>query len=189
MRAKNSACAVLAVLCNTAGVFATKICFDFDSLAVPRGDLVISNYMTQTYGSDVSTDGARTIDDAAPGDVFIATSIQLLGRGDFVIRFEDAPIVGFQLEGHVINATPGDDFSLTAYLGLTQVFQFNRSGGIEVFDSGWNDFSGPVDRLVISDHGRVDVGIDQLCVMPVPEPASAMVWVALAVLTARKRRS
>ena len=165
----------------------SPITFDFDALEVPRGDFFISNHMSSVYGSEVSTDGARTVNDDAAGDVYIATSIQLLNRGDFEITFEDVPIVGVQFEGHVIEATDGDDFSLTAYLGQAQVFSVVRTDGVEIFDSGWLDFGGPVDRMVISDDGRRDVGIDALTVMPVPEPAG-LAWLALAAVSARRKR-
>ena len=168
--------------------FGTPIAFDFDSLDVPRGDFVISNYMTSLYGSEVTTAGARTVNDEAAGDVFIATSIQLLDRGDFEVLFAEVPITGAQFEGHVIDATLGDDFSLKAFMGPTLVFSLVRSEGVEVFDSGWLDFGAAVDRLLISDSGRRDVGIDSLTVMAVPEPVSGLIWLAVAAVLLREPR-
>jgi hypothetical protein len=181
-----STCFFVAVLCavapqavgSTRGVLST-VTFDFDTLAVPRFDFAISNYMTSVYGSSVSTDGARSLFDEEP-DVFIATSIQLLGRGNFEVFFDDVPIVGAEFEGHVINATAGDDFSFSAFFDETLVHSFTRSEGTEVFDSGWLDFGGPVNRLLIADSGIRDVGIDQLVVQPIPEPASGLALLVLA---------
>jgi hypothetical protein len=159
---------------SPAGTIAATITFDFDSLAVPRFDTTISAAMTALYDSPVATDGARTVRESfIPNDVFIATALQLLGRTDFEIIFEEVPIVGLSFEGHVIDATPDDDFRLTAYHGTEVVLVYTRDDGSEVFESGWLALDQPADRLVVSDGGRVDVGVDNLCVEPVPEASSA----------------
>jgi hypothetical protein len=164
---------VLASLVSSAKADVTPITFDFDTLQVPRGDFAISDYMSEVYGSAVSTDGARTVHEVSQAsDIFIVTSLQLLNRGDFEILFESLPIIGAQFEGHVLDATIAEDFSFTAFNGETQVFRLERNTGLEErFDSGWLAFAGPVDRIVISDTGRRDVGIDDFVVQPVPEPA------------------
>jgi len=170
-----------------AGGVPAPVTFDFNSLAIRRGDTVISNYMSDLYGSGISTDGARsTAERDNDADIFIATSLQLLNRGDFIIEFLDLPILGARFEGHVIDATAGDDFRFRAFAGDNEVFTLNHNFGVEVFDSGWLDFPEPVDRLIISDNGRKDVGIDDFTVQPVPEPATivlaafALGFVALA---------
>lgn len=168
----------------SAGDVPTTVTFDFDSLDIRRGDLAISNYMSDVYGSQVATDGARAIAEADnDADIFIATSLQLLGRGDFIIEFRDVPIIAAQFEGHVIDATGGDDFRLRAFAGDEEVFLFTRNTGEESFVSDWLFFPQPIDRLIISDNGRRDVGIDDFVVQPVPEPgtlllsAFACLWV------------
>lgn len=177
----------------SAGGVPALVTFDFNSLDIRRGDSVISNYMTDVYGSDISTDGARSVaerDDDA--DIFIATSLQLLNRGDFIIEFLDVPILGARFEGHVIDATTSDDFRLRAFAGDDEVFLFTRNVGEEVFDSGWLDFTVPVDRLIISDSGRRDVGIDDFTVQPVPEPATIMlaaVAVGFFAVTRHRRKA
>lgn len=165
----------------------TPVHFDFDSLAVPRGDFFITNYLSSLYGSAVATDGARTYNDSTPGDVFIGSSIQFVGRGEFEISFEEVPILAAQFEGHVIDATPGEDFRIRAFSGQTLVFSLLVDGGPGVFDSGWLNFGGQVDRLLISDSGRKDVGIDDFRVLPVPEPG-AHVALTLLMLAAVRRR-
>jgi len=151
------------------------VTFNFDGLEIRRGDHTVSDYMTGLYGSEITTDGVRTLaerDDDA--DVFIATSLQLLNRGDFIIEFLDVPILGAEFEGHVIDATATDDFRFRAFHGDDEVFLFTRNTGEEVFSSGWLDFPEPVDRLMVSDSGRRDVGIDDFTVQPVPEPATVV---------------
>ncbi len=166
-----------------------QVTFGFDSVEVPRGDFAISNYMTDVYGSAVSTDGARTVNGSGGlTDVFIATSLQLFQRGDFIIDFEETPITGAQFEGHVLDATQAEDFSFRAFAGDTQVFLFTRNTGEETFDSGWLEFPEPVDRVIISDSGRRDVGIDDFTVQPAPDPATGMLLLAgLAFVSARRR--
>ncbi len=167
------------------------VTFDFNSLGSFSHDLAISSYMSEVYGSTVTTDGARATNDRTDvvegeRNLFIATSFQLLDRGDFEILFGELPIEAARFEGHVIDATLGDDFSFVAYDGLTEVFSFSRDDGVEIFDSGWLNFSTPVDRLVISDTGRKDVGIDDLQVQPVPDPSTGVL--ALVGLAAIRRR-
>jgi hypothetical protein len=68
------------------------------------------------------------------------------------------------------------------------VFSFTRNTGEENFDSGWLDFSEPVDRIIISDSGRRDVGIDDFVVQPVPDPATGMLLlVGFGAAIARRR--
>ena len=171
---------------------AALVAFDFNSLGFFARDFAISNYMTEVYGSTVTTDGARAsnerTDPGGSSNFFIATSFQLLERGDFEILFEELPIIGAQFEGHVIDATPGDDFSFVAFSEGTEVFSLSRNDGTEIFDSGWIDFSAPVDRLIISDSGRKDVGIDDLVVQPVPEPATVLLLVIGAAAVWRRNR-
>lgn len=176
----------------SAGGLPPTVTFDFDSLDIRRGDAIISNYMSDLYGSEVTVDGSRTIaetDDDA--DIFIATSLQLFGRGDFVIEFRDVPIVAAQFEGHVIDATGGDDFRLRAFAGDDEVFLFSRNTGEDTFVSDWLFFPQPIDRLIISDNGRRDVGIDDFEVQPVPEPGtlllSALACAGVAVHRIRRR--
>lgn len=167
------------------------ITFDFDSLAAPRFDRAISGYMTEVYGSQVSSDGARTVaGESDPSDVLIATSLQLLDRGDFAILFEELPILGAQFEGYIIDPTIGEDFVFTAYSSDTEVFSFSRDNTVDSFDSGWLAFSIPVDRVVISDSRRKDVGIDDLIVQPLPVPGTGMLILAGvgAIIGIRRRQ-
>jgi hypothetical protein len=172
---------------------ADSVTFDFNSLGRFDRDRQVSDYMTAVYGSGITTDGTRATDETStPGgttDMFIATSLQLLNRGDFEILFESMPIISARFEGHVLDPTPGEDFNFWAYNGNTEVFHFTNNNGVETFDSGLLNFSQPVDRLVISDNGRKDVGIDDLTVVAVPDPASGLLLLAgLGAFAARRRK-
>lgn len=159
------------------------VTFDFSGLAFFDRDRAISEYMSSVYGSEVETDGAFSSNnrsDIAPGerDFFIATSLQLFDRGNFHIYFLDTPIIGAQFEGHVIDATLGDDFVFRALSGDDLVYEFAANEGVEIFPSGWLEFSEPVDHLYLSDQGRKDVGIDDLVVQVVPDPATGLLLLA-----------
>lgn len=175
------------------GASAQTIVFDFNSLENRDRDNAISDYMTSLYGSDVETDGARVTDETSlPGgvtDLFIATSLQLLNRGDFAIVFSDVPIISVQFTGHVLDPTVGEDFHMVAYNGDVVIHSLSRDEGEETFDSGLIQFASPVDRLVFSDSGRKDVGIDDLTVQVVPEPVTGMLLLAGLGAFAKRRRT
>lgn len=174
------------------GASAQTFTFDFNSLENRDRDNSISDYMTAVYGSNVETDGARVTDETSiPGgvtDLFIATSLQLLNRGDFEILFSDVPIIGVQFTGHVLDPTIGDDYHMRAFNGDVEIFSFTRDEGQETFESGWISFNTPVDRLVFSDSGRKDVGVDDLMVQAVPEPISLVLMLTgMSAIVARRR--
>jgi len=169
------------------------VLFDFNALGRFDGSRAISTYMTDLYGTSVTVDGARAATDATDDtDRLIATSIQLFNRGDFEILFDETPIVGLQFQGYVLDATPGDDFSLTAYADdaiLLTIDVVARDNGEEVFQSDWYDLPAPANRIVVSDSGRKDVGIDDLSVQAVPEPATlALILVGAGAVYIRRRR-
>lgn len=186
---------VVALFSAMAGTTATAqtITFDFNSLENRDRDNPISDYMSAVYGSPVATDGARVTDETSiPGgvtDLFIATSLQLLNRGDFEIDFGGVPIIGLQFTGHVLDPTIGEDFQMHAFNGNAEVHTLVRDSGEETFDSGWIAFSSPVDRLVFSDSGRKDVGVDDLTVQIVPEPVTAALLLAGVAGAALRRKS
>jgi hypothetical protein len=184
--------ATLLGLLVSSAAHAQLVTFDFNSLENRDRDRAISDYMTAVYGSPIETDGARVTNETAiPGvetDLFIATSLQLINRGDFIIDFLELPILGVQFVGHVLDPTIGDDFQMRAFNGDAEVFAMTRDSGVETFDSGWIPFTSPVDRLVFSDSGRKDVGIDDMTVQVVPEPVTAGLLLAgLAGLALRRR--
>ena len=168
------------------------VSFDFNALARFDGPRNISEYMTDLYGTSITVEGARTTRDADDEtDRFIATSLQLFNRGDFEILFDEMPIVGLQFEGYVLDATPGDDFTLTAFSDDTLLLTVEvvaRDTGEEVFQTEWFALPAAANRIVVSDTGRKDVGIDDLIVEPVPEPMTAvLMFVGAGAVYLRRR--
>jgi len=185
--------AIVLVLALAAAVQAgaTPVVFDFNALEHRDRSGPISDYMSAVYGSTVDADGAVAFEEADDAsDLFIATSFQLLNRGDFIITFAEVPILGVQFEGRVIDGTIGDDFAFHAFAGDVEVASFSTDQGEGVFDSGWIPFDTPVDRLQFTDSGRKDIGVDDLIVQPVPEPATGLLMLAgFAALGGVRRRS
>lgn len=182
----------LAIAAPYAAADTDTVFFDFNTLGRFDGSRNISDYMTTEYGSSITVDGARASRDATDDtDMFIATSLQLLNRGDFEILFDETPIVGLQFEGYVLDATPGDDFTLRAFSDsdlLLTVEVVARNFGEEVFQTEWFTLPTAANRLVVSDTGRKDVGIDDLVVQPVPEPATfALMLIGAGVVYAKRR--
>lgn len=171
---------------------AQDVTFDFNALGRFDGPHAISDYMTAEYGSPITVDGARATNDQNDDtNRLIATSIQLFNRGDFEILFQDTPISGLQFQGYVLDATPGEDFSMTLYndsVQLLVVTSVTRDNGQEMFQSDWIDLPLPANRIVVSDSGRKDVGIDNLVVRPVPEPATGALLLVGVVALIRRRR-
>ena len=157
---------------------AVNVTFDFNALGRFDGARRISDYMTDTYGTSVTVETARAATDADDSaDRFIATSLQLFDRGDFEILFDEVPILGLQFEGYVLDATPGDDFTLRAFSDETLLLTVDviaRDFGEEVFQTEWFALPAPANRLVVSDTGHKDVGIDDLVVQPAPEPVTGL---------------
>lgn len=184
----------LASLMVTAGMAsADTVSFDFNALGRFDGPSRIGDYMTDVYGSSVTVETARATTDADDAsDRLIATSLQLFNRGDFEILFDEMPIVGLQFEGYVLDATPGDDFTLTAFADdilLLTVEVIARDTGEEVFQTEWFALPSPANRLVVTDTGRKDVGIDDLVVELVPEPVTVVLMLVGAGAVYLRRRS
>jgi len=165
---------VAAVLVMAAPAAQADVTFDFNPLVpVLHGDTAISNYMTNVYGSSVTTNGARVGLDLGFGmDPYIFTDI--LTGGDFDIWFNDVPVKALQFQGHVFRATRGADFRLKAWSGGSVVFNEAYFGGEGTFNTPWIVFSDPVDHLRFSNSRVHDVGIDDLQVEPVPAPAAVV---------------
>lgn len=182
------------VLVAAAMAAAETVSFDFSALGRFDGPRNISAYMTELYGTSVTVDGARATTDADDEtDRLIATSLQLFDRGDFEILFDEIPIIGLQFEGYVLDATPGDDFVLTVFSDdtlLLTVAVIARDSGEEVFQSEWFALPAAANRIVVSDTGRKDVGIDDLIVEPVPEPVTVVLMlVGVGAVYLRRRSS
>jgi hypothetical protein len=176
---RHFAALLASLLLGASSASAQYIDFDFSGLGFFDHDAAVGSYMTDVYGSAISTSGVVSSNDRSDvglgqQNFFIATSFQFYNRGDFEILFEETPIIGAEFEGHIIDATVGDDFRFWAFSGDEEVYHFSRNDGESIFDSGWLAFDQPVDRIVISDSGRKDVGMDDLRVQVVPAPATGL---------------
>lgn len=190
---------VVLVACLVSPAALAEVTFDFNSLTMWQRDDAIGAYMTDTYGSAVSTSDALTglaLDFSET--CFIGTLAFSSWDGNFDIVFEDEPISGASFTGFVFYPSGNPDFEFKAYDGDDQlVYSFTRNNCFEVFESGWMDFgSSPVSRLHFSNSGIHAVGIDDLTVSKaesvIPAPG-AFLLVALGLgsvaVVRRSRRS
>ena len=161
------------------------VTFDFNDLPLGASASAISTSMTDQLTEAagrpmvVTVSGATTGSGAGFGDdIYLASGSLVI---DFDDPFTDAPpIVGIGFQGHVFNETPNPaDFTFKAYnteLSPTfPVFTWTFTVGF----TGQDTFTFPlwtppvhVDRLVFSDSGIFDVAIDDLKIVPNPEPGT-----------------
>lgn len=209
---------VVLIVCFCACAQATLVTtsFTFDGLCIGTGSRLLSDYMTEKYGADITIEGAWVgalgfTGNICTQDRYITTSI--CHQGYFDICFAE-PITSVSFDWYVFNPTEGADFEFTAYdydnnvIGqplsaeladnswcwlsddqIDRLCWFNhRAGGFAQFQ-----FYTPVSCMKFSDHGVHDVGIDNLTVVrdahQVPEPAAVSILsLAVLLLTTRKRR-
>jgi hypothetical protein len=170
---------VLAAVLMIVSTAQADITFDFNTLGWFQDDVTISAYMSALYEpgvpSSVTTDGAVS----APG--WIGTNLFAGLDKDFEISFNDVPIIGAQFIGYVLAPSEGADFTCEWYNGGDLVGALSRDNSFEVFDSGWLDFSGPVDRMRFSNAGVHDIAIDDLTVrradLHVPVPGAVVLGI------------
>ena len=197
--------AITACLLLLAGVATADNCvkFDFEDLYYGQGDSAISAYMTGEAGFDVETDGAKVGWDLGWygnwGDYLYSSE----RGGAFSICFEQG-ITSIDFDGYVFDAQDGA--SVTDF----RMFAYDYDGnlvGYEAYDTGgewkkyWHwgwkwyfdeddheavgpdgaiEFCKDVYKVVFSDDGKHDIGVDNICVTPVPLPAAA--WLGFVML-------
>jgi hypothetical protein len=183
------------------GAQAELLTFDFNALHAGDVDAAISVYMSTLFndrtgalGTSVTTAGAVVgVEHGFGLDPYIGVGAD----GLFEIHFNDPrhTIRGAQFEGHVFNAPPGPTFFFQAYSGNMLVTEYRSYVGSEgTFDSPFFPFTLPyVDRLVFSDSGSYDVAIDNLAVIPNPEPSTLLLMggglVGLGWVVRRRRQA
>jgi hypothetical protein len=180
------------------------ITFDFDALHLWQGDAAISSYMTDTYGSSVTTDDAITgIGFDFSSTPFIGNNVFSGWDGDFDVFFNVEPVIGVQFRGYVFYPSCDADFVLRAFSEGDEVLTYTRNNCIEAFDSGWLAFEEEgtgtpilVDQLQFSNCGIHAVGIDNLTVRKgstvIPAPSAAVLalvgFSALGAATKLRKR-
>jgi hypothetical protein len=162
--------------------------WSFDTASNIESDTDVSNYMSMIYGSSVVANNVK-IDDAGWGSGRYLTTDDASGLS---IVFTNTPIIKLYgtTDGWVFDAgsqwpwqATNYDLTLTAYnqanhqVGSTLKWNTSNNAYVDIPDV---TFSEPVYKLVITDDGQHDVGIDNLkveswaCAATVPEPATLL---------------
>ena len=160
---KNSVLKItLVILIAGAAQATTTFTFDDGYLTFADKDADISSYMTDLYGSTVTTLGAYVdSDDTFNTSLFLSTYTNNSGAID--IWFDD-PIGAASFDWFVFEATDGAAFKCVAYdahNNIVDIFyeytemNVGGSSGLIMFDS-------PVTHLWFTNSGFHDIGIDNL---------------------------
>lgn len=165
------------------------ILFDFDSLAQGDGSILIGNYMTATYGSNVTVTGAfvNKAPDLLGPDSHIVNRSPAEDTGLDIIRinFLDIPIQSMQFDWEVnwntTVVTDTIDFRWVAFDqngNVVDTFTYDLIGNQDYSgNSGLILFSNPVSRLLFTNNLIHQIGVDSLNVTPVPEPNTLILLV------------
>lgn len=175
------------------------ITFNFDALSPGDKDAAISQYMTDLYGSSVTTEDAIAGKMGSAG-IYLWTVGDLWGGytgydGNFDIFFNEVPITGIRFNGMLIDGDVGADFVLRAYSDGSVVETYVWPDASAVFDSGPITFSTSIDQVKFSNEGIHSLLVDNLSVvqaeaeghLPVPAAAPlALVGLAMAAVALRR---
>ncbi|MBU3933584.1 MAG: PEP-CTERM sorting domain-containing protein [Candidatus Omnitrophica bacterium] len=184
-------CCIVSLFCfNNNPAHATS--FDFESLGIPNGPLAIELYMEGIYGSDIVVVGAGTsiLGSGIGPDTYI-TNIREAGIMDISIAFVDVPIVSMSFDWEVFADTGYVDFRWSAFDAGNNLIQNDiLTGGVGWGTSSLIAFSEPVYKISFSDNGIHDIGVDNLNVASVPEPATMLLVGTglLGVVRLRKKK-
>lgn len=176
---------VLASACviGVLAVSAQAVMFDFNGLSNYQGSGAVANYMSATYGSQITVNNTRVGAGSTYGvnfgpDSYLFTDLGTFFCGPMEMKFRSNAIGSMSFQGCVFRESANEDFVLKAYAGNQLVGQYAWNG-VGSFNSGNIVFDKPVDRLLFSDSFVHDVGIDDLSVNgwgetlnAVPVPAS-----------------
>jgi len=168
---------VAAVLCAFVGnTAASTICFNFDELVRGSSPAAIEAYMESIYGSDITVLNAvaRKGNRELGPDSYVQNNP---GRGEpwFSFSFNEVPITSVSFDWavdksafHVLAAFVDDEDEDEEFIDIfSEDWKWRRSG-----KSGTIYFDSPVKTLKFTGSFLGKIQIDNLCVTPVPEPAT-----------------
>ncbi|MFZ5995724.1 MAG: PEP-CTERM sorting domain-containing protein [Thermodesulfobacteriota bacterium] len=175
---------LICITCLCLGNPAYAGLFDFDSLPAWSDSTAIESYMEGIYGSDIEVVGAVVPPLVLPGPIFprgdlgpdpCITNARDFGFMDISIKFVDIPISSMQFDWEVYEDSGPADFTWSAWDAADSfVAGYGYNTGVNWGTSPVISFSQPVYRIAFSNDGVHDIGIDNLNVTPVPEPASIL---------------
>jgi len=150
--------------------------FTFDELGPLTHPTDISTYMSDIYGSKVVVKGATTSQSNNFGDGTHLTNLgEQYNSMCITIGFEEVAITSMSFDAQIFTESYSIDGAWAAY-----DFDGNRidcqiwNNG-EIYVEGLTaKFDQPVYKIRFSNNFIHDVGIDNLSVTPVPEPASIL---------------
>jgi hypothetical protein len=210
--------AAIILLTVNVNVKAVPVTFNFDpsgsepALENTNNQTTIGNYMTYVYGDNTITVSGAEVRDNQDGDSpqwsghgsndnFMRNDT---GSGSFSITFVDVPITSVEFLAYIFDTTGPVDFGLDVYDSSNNLVGFTYSGGTSPTATGtgylhWDrntgqfssplvSFNSPVTKLVFHDEGSEDIGIDNLTVTPIPEPATICLLGLGALSLLRRKR-
>ena len=132
--------------------------------------------MEDIYGSNIVVVGAvtSTLGTGIGNDTYLANN-RNAGFRDISIAFVDVPIVSVSLDWQVFEDTGPVDFAWSAYDESNTLIEY----GYYNTGKNWGTsplivFSQPISIISFSNDGVHDIGIDNLYVNSVPEPATIL---------------
>ncbi len=151
--------------------YAGAVLFSFDSLSNGSTSPAIDADMTITYGSNVDVSGAVavTTNPIIGDDPYLVIENAFY---DISISFLDVPITSVSFDWAIIGHDTVDGADFKAYADGDLFFTRVRSNDGSFGNSGLFTFSSPVTTLRFTDHGFFDIGVDNINVTSVPEPAT-----------------
>jgi len=166
---------VAALAVGTAHAGDTLFTFDDAWLVSGASDIGVSLYMSQQAGSPVVVNGSEVHSGDGFGDaLYLWTRTQLLNPGNIRILLAE-PVNYVSFDGYVFDATSGADFVFTAYDAhghIVHQASWNAGVGGLTYETGV--LPEYVYQLNFSDHGRYDIGIDNLRLATIPAPGAVV---------------
>jgi len=184
---------VTLVVCTFVGNAAATICFKFNELSSGSGQAEIEAYMEGIYGSDITVLNTAVGDGSgALGPDSYLQNKPSNGKQWLTISFNEVPITAvsfdWAMEGNLFQAFAayvGDDDDDLEFVEFLKRHKHDGSSG----NMGMFYFDSPVKVLKFTDTHQGEIQLDNLCVKPIPEPATiALLGLGAALSFISRRR-